>query len=87
MASRCPCGRSPDPGVRPGGGCYCVDLPHCEHGRTLGFDDCPDCCREERNRYWQALVDIAGYEAWQGDPKPAVIAGLALKATNHLDEG
>lgn len=34
--------------------------------------------REERDRYRQALVDIEGYEAWQGSPTPAMIAHAAL---------
>lgn len=36
----CECGRSPDPGIRPGGGCYCADEP--EETGTLDCEHCPD---------------------------------------------
>ena len=60
--SACPCGTSPDPGIRPGDGCYCTDIPTCAHGWT---HDCPKCLKAERDRFWQALTDIAGWENWQ----------------------
>lgn len=52
--SQCLCGRSPDPGVRPGGGCYCVDEPHCVHGCLVG-NDCEECIKADWERYRPAL--------------------------------
>lgn len=53
--SICLCGQSPDPGIRPGGGCYCVDMPHCPHGSLIG-NVCDQCVRESA----QATFDAAG---------------------------
>lgn len=55
--SRCACGRSPDPGVRPGGGCYCSDLPACKHG-AIYPDSCDQCVKIDHDRFKEALVAI-----------------------------
>lgn len=85
----CGCGRSPDPGIRPGGGCYCADLPTCSHGYTLWPNEsnvCPHCLSERESALRKALEFYAEEDRYCVD-EDGVLARWVKVDQGVLEDG